>query len=163
MEETPEISVEVANRRQAYLDAHSIDTDDLLGWGVDGVVWRTSRHSALKIHRFQSRYRQERDVYLRLRLRSLYRLAGFYIPELFQYDDSCLALELQIVDRPFVLDFAEASLDVPIADLDDPAWLNEKARKFGTDWPDVQRLLNALRQYGIYFRDVHLGNISLRP
>ena len=102
-------------------------------------------------------------MYLRLRTRSLRRLAGFYIPVLIQFDDSCLALELSIVKRPFVLDFAQASLDVPIPELEDPAWLAEKARKFGRDWPEVQRLLNALRQYGIYFRDVHLGNISLRP
>lgn len=72
-------------------------------------------------------------------------------------------MELQIVDRPFVLDFSEASLDVPIPELEGPAWLAEKSRKFGRDWPEVQRLLNALRQYGIYFRDVHAGNISLWP
>jgi hypothetical protein len=163
MDDTPEIAPEVVARRRAYVDAHSIDTDVLLGWGLDGVVWRTNRDSALKIHRSQSRYRRERDVYLRLQLHSLHRLAGFHIPVLVDYDDSCLALELQIVDRSFVLDFAEASLDVPLADLDDPAWLDEKSRKFGADWPDVKRLLDALRQYGIFFWDVHLGNISLRP
>lgn len=128
---------------------------------MDGFVWRTSRISALKIHRFRSGYRQERDVYLRLH--SLHRLAGFNIPLLLDYDDSCLALELSLVDRPFVLDFAQASLDVSPAEFDDPAWLKEKTRIYGRDWPDVQRLLNALRQYGIFFRDVDPLNISLRP
>jgi hypothetical protein len=68
-----------------------------------------------------------------------------------------------IVKRPFLLDFAQAELDRPFPELDDPAWLNEKSRLFGADWPDVRRLLNALRQYVISFRDVHKGNISLRP
>lgn len=130
---------------------------------MDGFVWRSSRISALKIHRFRSGYRQERDVYLRLQRHSLHRLAGFSIPVLYHYDDSCLALELSIVERPWVLDFAQAALDVAPAELDDPAWQKEKARLFGADWPDVQHLLNALRQYGIYFRDVDTLNISLRP
>ncbi|MSR57941.1 MAG: hypothetical protein EXS05_09730 [Planctomycetaceae bacterium] len=145
-----EISPEIAAHLQAYLDAHAIETAGLLGWGMDGFVWRTNRISALKVHRFRSGYRQERDVYLRLRRHTLQRLAGFAIPTLFDYDDSCLALELSIVERPFVLDFAQAGLDVPPAEFDDPAWLKEKARIYGKDWPDVQRLLNALRQYGIF-------------
>jgi hypothetical protein len=58
---------------------------------------------------------------------------------------------------------AGATLDVPPAEFDDLAWLKEKARIYGRDWPDVQRLLNALRQYGIDFCDVDLLNISLRP
>ena len=163
MEETPEIPPKVLVRRQAYLDTHSIETDDWLGWGVEGFVWRTNRNTALKVHRLRSDYKQERDVYLRLRTRSLRRLAGFSIPLLLYYDDSCLAMELSIVKRPFLLDFARAELDAPFPELDDPTWLNEKARLFGADWPDVLRLLNALRQYGISFRDVHKGNISLRP
>ena len=157
------VSPEMAARQKLYLDAQAIETEGLLGWGMDGTVWRTSRKTALKLHRSRSYYRQERDVYLRLRHHSLYRLAGFSIPVLYHYDDSCLALELLIVERPFVLDFAEATLDTPFAEIDDPAWLNERARRFGSDWPDVQRLLNALRQYGIYFRDIHTGNISIRP
>jgi hypothetical protein len=102
-------------------------------------------------------------VYLRLKKRSLYRLAGFSIPVLYHYDDACLALELSIVERPWILDFAQASLDVPIQEIDDPDWQNEKARIFGLDWPEIQRLLNALRQYGIFYRDVDPLNISLRP
>ena len=158
-----EISPEVAARYQSYLDAHAVETEGLLGWGMDGVVWRTARKTALKVHKFELDYRQERDVYLRLRQRSLHRLAGFAIPVLLYYDDSCLALELSIVERPFLLDFAQAHLDGAHPELDDPGWLNEKARVFGSDWQDVKRLLNALRQYGIFFTDVHKGNISLRP
>jgi hypothetical protein len=163
MDKSPEIAPEIEAHRQSYVEMRLIETEGFLGHGVDGIVWRTGRKTALKIHRFRSRYARERDVYLRLRDRSLRRLAGFHIPLLIDYDDSCLALELLIVDRPFILDFAEAGLDTPIGELDDPAWVAEKARKYGRDWPEVLRLLNALRQYGIFFRDVHLGNISLRP
>jgi hypothetical protein len=162
MSEVPELPAKIITCRQGYVDAHLIETDELLGYGIEGFVWRTSRNTALKIHRLKSDYNQERDVYFRLRDRTLRRLSGFTIPLLLNCDDSCLALELSIVKRPFLLDFARAYLDSPFPELDDPAWLAERARKFGRDWPDVLRLLRALFQYGISYRDVHPGNISLR-
>jgi uncharacterized protein YggE len=38
----------------------------------------------------------------------------------------------------------------------------EQSRKFGRDWADVQRLLDALRQHGIHYTDVHTQNIRVR-
>lgn len=128
-----EFSPEIVARRDLYLDLNSIEVEGLLGRGLDGVVWRTSRKSALKIHRFGTGYGQERDVYLRLQKHSLDRIERFSIPILLHYDDSCLA------------------------------WRSELAAEFDRDWPEVQRLLNTLRQYGIYFCDAHSRNISLRP
>lgn len=130
---------------------------------MDGIVWRTTRQTALKIHRTANTYAREREAYLRLQKRNLRKLSGFTIPLLMTVNDECLALELTIADRPFVLDFTEARLDAAFPELDDPAWIREKQRVYGQDWPDVRRLLDALLQYGIAFRDVHPGNISLRP
>lgn len=158
-----DLSGELADRCRAYVDAQGIETEGLLGQGLEGIVWRTSRRSALKVHRFVEEYSRERDAYLRLRAYSLHRLAGFSIPILIHYDDERLALELSIVDRPFVLDFAQAALDESPSEFDDPAWRSGLAGMYGRDWPDVERVLEALRQYGIYFRDVHNRNISLRP
>ncbi len=41
-------------------------------------------------------------------------------------------------------------------------WLAKKQRSFGRDWPDLQRLLDGLRLYGIHFPDLPLGNIRAR-
>lgn len=65
---------------------------------------------------------------------------------------------------PYILDFSACTLDAPPADFDpdDAEWTGEQARKFGRDWPDVRRLLDALRQYGIFYTDVHTQNIRVR-
>ena len=61
-----------------------------------------------------------------------------------------------------MLDFAAASLGKAPSEMAAPEWLAEKQRMFGRDWPNVQRLLDGLRLYGIHFPDVHLGNIRVR-
>lgn len=73
-------------------------------------------------------------------------------------------LEIGYVKPPYILDFAACTLDTPPAgfDPDDAEWTGEQSRKFGRDWPDVRRLLDALRQYGIYYTDVHTQNIRVR-
>jgi hypothetical protein len=71
---------------------------------------------------------------------------------------------MTFVRPPYILDFAACTLDKPPSGFDpyDPQWVAEQSRKFGRDWPDVQRLLDALRQYGIYYTDVHAQNIRVR-
>lgn len=137
---------------------------DLRGWGVDGYVWQTEADSVIKVCRRQPAYLHERDVYLRLRQRQLYQLQGFRIPRLLDFDDGLLALELSYIRPPYILDFGAAVLDHKPAGFDpyNEYWIAEQARKFGRDWPDVQRLLDALRQYGVFYTDVHTQNIRVR-
>jgi hypothetical protein len=160
-----EIPDEIQDRLDEYCRVQAIGIRDLLGIGFDGYVWRTTRDSVVKIHWNTAEFQRELAVYQRLASHSLTRLQGFSIPVLLNYDTPALTLELSFVSPPFVLDFAAANLGAPPAgfDPDDPAWQAEKSRLFGRDWPDVKRLLEALRLYGIHFSDVHLGNIRLRP
>ncbi|MEX0716932.1 MAG: hypothetical protein WD066_10105 [Planctomycetaceae bacterium] len=46
----------------------------------------------------------------------IYRLRGFAIPVLLDYDEKFGVLELSYVSPPFLLDFAEATLDQPSAE-----------------------------------------------
>ena len=80
------------------------------------------------------------------------------------YDDELWVIEMTIVSRPFVLDFAGAYLDQPpdyseevLAD-----WLAEKKEQFGSRWPEVQAIIRALENYDIYMADVNPGNVSFR-
>lgn len=82
-----------------------------LGYGYDGNVFATERQSAIKVLRFQRLYERERDVYLRLRSRSIIDVAGFAVPQLIHHDDRLWVVEMGIVSPPFVLDFAGAYLD----------------------------------------------------
>jgi hypothetical protein len=69
---------------------------------------------------------------------------------------------MEVVTRPFVLDFAGAYLDTRpdyteevLAD-----WRAEKQEQFGERWPEVQSILWSLERYGIYLSDVTPGNVA---
>ena len=69
--------------------------------------------TALKIHRAAEPYFRERAVYERLRDAGVSEVLGFNVPQLIRFDDELRVIEMSIVARPFVLDFAGAWLDTP--------------------------------------------------
>ncbi len=156
------VPAELDERRTAYCAARDIQTLDLMGYGLDGYVWKTNRGSVVKVCRHSNLFDRELAVYQRLSQLGLQQLQGFTIPRLLDHDSETSVLELSLVAPPFVLDFAAASLGKAPSEMALPEWLGEKQRMFGRDWPDVQRLLDGLRLYGIHFPDVHLGNIRVR-
>lgn len=160
-------SPEVLRRAQEYCQRNGLVLGKALGSGVHGSVFAAesqsrSGRSAVKVHEHEAPYRRERDVYLRLKQLQLTEIRGSAIPELLDFHDQFLVLEMTVVTRPFVLDFAGAYLDRPpdfspevLAD-----WLTDKQDQFGPRWPDVQAILRTLESYGIYMEDVNPGNIS---
>src|SRR2546421_4357084 len=87
---------------------------------------------------------------------------GFNVPQLMAYDDELRVLEMTIVKRPFVLDFAGAYLDKR-PEFTDEVWADweaEKREQFETRWPEVQRVLDAFEELGIYLLDVSPSNIA---
>ena len=58
-------------------------------------------------------YLRERNVYFRLMDHEVRDVRGAAVPELLGYDDDLWVIEMTIVSRPFVLDFAGAYLDDP--------------------------------------------------
>ncbi len=129
-----EIPGDVLTRRDGYCSDRDLTILDLRGFGLEGYVWQTTQDTILKIARHRHHYLAERDVYRRLADASLYRLQGFSIPCLIDSSDRHVALELSYVKPPYILDFAAATLDSPPTDfnLNDPDWLKEKSRLFGT-------------------------------
>ena len=161
MEQVP---LELGDRQRQYCLAKGHHVQQIIGYGIDGYVWRTDQDSVLKVHRYRLGFEVELAVYQRLTKLGLWRLQGFTIPKLLDYAADLYVLELTFVAPPFILDFAAVRLDGPPLGFDpeDHSWIAEKKRMFGSDWPDVQRLLNGLLQYGVYFPDVHLGNVRVR-
>jgi hypothetical protein len=167
------MSVKEERRRRAreYLQRTGRALGDELGTGVHGSVFATQSQpekgppavrSAIKIHQREADYCRERDVYLRLQAHGVTTLRGGHVPQLLRYDDVRWVIEMTVVKRPFVLDFAGAYLDQPpdfsaevLAD-----WEAEKQEHFGPRWPEVQAILRALEGYGIFLLDVNPGNIS---
>ena len=70
--------------------------------------------------------------------------------------------EMTILERPFVLDFAGAHLDVR-PDFPEEIWEDweaDKREQFEARWTMVQKILDAFEELGIYLLDVSPGNIA---
>ena len=90
------------------------------------------------------------------------KLLGFNVPQVLGYDDEMCVIEMSIVTRPFVLDFAGAYLDIP-PDISEDAWdewKEEKQEEFGARWLQVQAVLAALEELDIHMVDVSSRNIA---
>lgn len=137
------------------------------GFGVHGSVFACSStspvgYNALKIHERSSPYVREKNVYFRLRDCGLIEVEGHHIPEMIDFDDELLAIELTVVVRPFVLDFGGAYLDNP-PDYSEEVleqWERDKQEQFEENWPQAANILEMLKSYGIYVADVNPGNIG---
>ena len=114
------------------------------------------------MHERAEPYHVERDVYLRLRDLGIDLIQEHNVPQLIDYDDELLVIEMSVVVRPFVLDFGGAYLDRP-PDYDEEIleeWRRQKEEQFEENWPKAISILDELRSYGIYVADVNPGNIG---
>lgn len=153
---------EAIERIVAYAASRSRAIEEELGKGYDGVVYSTNHRTALKGLRYEPLYLRERDVYLRLQENGIENIQGCSVPKLVDFDDKLWVVEVDLVQPPFVLDFAGAYLDekpdFPKSVM--ARWQREKRQQFGANWDRVQSIMANLRRYGIYLADVKPGNIS---
>jgi len=163
---------ELVERANEYTLRHGRVLARELGFGVHGIVFvtksqrrkkGTAARSAIKVHLHEAEYRRERDVYLRLQEKAVTSIRGCHVPKLLRHDDELWIIEMTVVTRPFVLDFAGAFLDKPPGFSDEVMadWRAEKQEQFGSRWPEIEAILRALEGYGIYYIDVAPRNISL--
>jgi hypothetical protein len=77
-------------------------------------------------------------------------------------DKEFRAIEMTIVRKPFLLDFADALLDRTPNFSEDVLrqWEADKAEIFGEKWSEVTRVIGELQMLGIYLLDINPGNIS---
>jgi len=151
----------------AYAAQHQLELAERLGFGVHGIIFVAENKSksgktAVKAHREFEPYLRERAVYERLKQAGVTELAGFNVPQLVETDDGLRVIEMSIVTRPFVLDFAGAYLDAP-PDFPEDAWAEWEAGKreeFESHWPAVEAVLAALKELNIYMVDVSPSNIA---
>jgi len=160
--------LELVRRAEEYAQRNALVVGEQLGFGVHGIVLVTESHeragrSAIKTHERQGAYVRERDVYRRLQGHAVSQVRRCHVPQLIRYDDDLWVVEMTVVTRPFVLDFAGAYLDTrpeyPLEALDE--WRKEKEEQFGHQWPEVQRVMSALERYGIFLADVSPSNVAL--
>jgi hypothetical protein len=94
-------------RLDANLRRHDALLSDALGCGVRGTVFVLERQratgrmrSAVKFHEHREPYLRERDCYLRLWDHQVDEILGHQVPQLINFDDDLLAIEMTIVVRP---------------------------------------------------------------
>lgn len=135
--------------------------------GIHGIVLVMEGNvkagkTAVKVHRSVEPYRRERDVYLRLSEAGVKQILGFRVPQLIRSDDGLQIVEMTVVTRPFVLDFAGAYIDFP-PEFSEEVWAEWQAAKreqFGARWTEVLAVLGALEQLDIHMVDVSPTNIA---
>ena len=135
-----------------------------LGFGRDGTVMYTDRASAVKLFSAQDAYVRERDAYLLLQAKGVTEILGHQVPAMIRFDDELLAIEMRIVEPPFLLDFASAYTEDEAPDFPDDVWDDWRAQKseqFSDRWPDVLRVLDEFRRVtGLVLLDVNPGNVT---
>lgn len=97
-----------------------------------------------------------------MRQAAVITVLGFNVPQFVGADAELHILEMTIVERPFVLDFAGAYLDTrpEFAEEVWADWEAEKREQFEGRWPEVQRVLDAFEALGIYLLDLSPSNIA---
>lgn len=152
---------------RAYAAERQLLIAQALGSGKDGIVLvgkspLAPAGIAIKALRFEELYLREKAVYRRLEEKGIHSVLDFNVPKLLGSDDRRLVLEMTIVKRPFVLDFAGAYLDArpqfPAEVWQD--WETDKREQFEDHWPMVEKILSAFEELGIYLLDVSPGNIG---
>jgi hypothetical protein len=151
-------------RCNSYARKRSLSLRKSLGSGQDGVVFATDTPTAIKGLKHQDQYDRERDTYLRLQEKGVEKVEGFTVPELINFDDSLLIVEMSIVTPPFVLDFAGAYVDKRPTWHSDPEMMKiieeNGLDAFGDNWKKVKSILATFRGLGIYLTDARHGNIE---
>jgi hypothetical protein len=152
---------------RVYALRHQLQLAERLGFGIHGIVYAAENKtnfgkSVLKIHRYDEPFLRELSIYERLRDEGIGEVSGFNIPDLLAADPALRIIEMSLVARPFVLDFAGAYLDKP-PEFSEEIWADwqaEKQEQFGRRWPDVETVLFALKTLGIHMVDVTPSNIA---
>jgi hypothetical protein len=134
------------------------------GQGQDGFVLRSDRMTAVKFFDRLDRFDRELEVYQILLARGIDDMAGHAVPQLYRYDQELRAIEMTIVDRPFLLDFAGAKRAHEIPDFEEHV-LEEHAAHlqelFEHRYGDALHIAEMFRRAtGFTLLDIHPGNIA---
>ncbi len=154
---------------RTYAAQHRLQLAERLGFGIHGIIFGTEGNpeahqiaTAIKVLRAREPFSRELAIYQRLKAAGITTFLGFNVPQLLCHDDGMCIIEMTIVARPFVLDFAGAYLDAAPEFPDEvwDQWLIDKREQYEARWPQVQAVLDALEKFDIHMVDVSPSNIA---
>ncbi|KAA1260513.1 hypothetical protein LF1_30530 [Rubripirellula obstinata] len=159
-------SNDLLEKANEYAASNRISLEEnLLGFGQDGSVYRSSRDTAVKSFYRERNYFTERDCYFRLMDLDWISVGDFTIPRFVNHDDELMIVEMNIVSPPYLIDFGKAHLDrrPDFSDevMDD--YYREREELFEPDqWPIVLEAVSDLESIGIYYLDLRPSNVRFR-
>lgn len=163
------MSDDLNQRSRLYAERYHVRLTERLGFRIHGIVHVVESNAkpgrtAIKVHREMDPFLRECLVYERLSAARVTSIMDFHVPERLRIDDELRVLEMTIVTRPFLLDFAGAYLDFKPSFPDEvwADWEAEKHEQFGGQWRTVQTVLESLAELDIYMVDVSPSNIAFR-
>ena len=125
---------------------------------------QSNRMTAVKFFDRLDRFEREVEVYRILQTKGIGRIAGHNVPRLREVDESLLAIEMSIVERPFVLDFAGAKLPAEVPDFEEEVLEEHRERMremFGDRLNDALHVAAMFeKETGFVLLDIHPGNIA---
>jgi hypothetical protein len=163
----PKVDITIKNA-VAYATRYELQLGERLGFGIHGSVHVVEHKikrakSAIKAHRAMEFYLRERAVYERLRGAGISDVLGCHVPQFIRAEDDLHVIEMTIVTRPFVLDFAGAYVGA-LPEFSEEIWAEweaEKREQFGARWTAVRAVMSAFEDLGIHLLDVSPTNIAL--
>ena len=158
---------EVLRTARNYIRKHRVILRERLGFGIHRMVFVVESNikagrSAVKFHERAEPYHRKKSVYTRLAEHHVSEILGFHVPQLLSFNDEFYAIEMTIVRRPFVLDFADAYLD-QAPDFSEEVleqWDKDKREIFGEKFATVLEVLQELRGHGVHLLDINAANIT---
>ena len=124
----------------------------------------TRERHAVKFFTRSDAYVRELQAYLLIQSAGIGEILGHQVPELIRHDDELQAIEMSVVQPPFLLDFAGAYPEDEAPDFPPEVWEEwraDKAEQFGDRWPDAERVIDEFRKrVGLVLLDVNPGNIK---
>ena len=146
----PVADIAIKNAR-AYAARHALLLVERLGFGIHGSVHVVEDkikqdRSAIKAHRAMEFFLRERAVYELLSNANGSEVLGFHVPQFIRADADLQVIEMTIVTRPFVVDFAGAYVGAPPEFSEEiwAEWETEKREQFG------QHIRNAFGHFRSY-------------
>src|SRR5689334_271995 len=105
-------AADIVRRASIYAARRDLTLGPQLGFGKDGIVFAASSPvraaTAIKALLRRDLFDRELACYLRLQERGVVEVREHAVPRLRGQDHDLLVVEMSIVARPFVLDFASA-------------------------------------------------------
>jgi hypothetical protein len=135
----------------------------LLGAGMGGVVFLApDLRTAIKIHHQHHTYATEVEAYRRLKAAGITSVRGLTVPKPRAHVPAWKLIRMDVVNAPYLLDFAGVRFDPP--DFDSDAMADWHARLdflFGRNVSIIYDVYHILSRHGIWYMDFRPSNIRL--